>query len=36
MLIATELGYLSPKHDIFAHLDRVGRLFSGFHKSVVR
>lgn len=36
MLISSELGYLSPEHEIFAHLDRVGQLLSGFHKSVVR
>lgn len=34
MLIASELGYLSPEHEIFGHLDRVGKLLSGFHKSV--
>lgn len=34
MLIASELGYLSPQHEVFAHLERVGQLLSGFHKSV--
>lgn len=36
MLIAAELGYITPEHDIFAHLDRVGKLLSGFHKSIAR
>lgn len=36
MLIASELGYLSAEHEIFAHLDRVGKILSGFHKSIAR
>jgi four helix bundle protein len=34
MLIASELGYLSPEHEIFGHLERVGQLLSGLHKNV--
>lgn len=34
MLIAAELGYLAPEHEIFASLDRVGKLLSGLHKNV--
>jgi four helix bundle protein len=34
MLIAAELGYLPPEHQIFPSLDRVGRLLSGLHKHV--
>ena len=34
MIIASELGYLPPEHEIFAHLERVGKLLSGFYRSV--
>jgi four helix bundle protein len=34
MLIAAELGYISPEHEIFSSLDRVGKLLSGLHKNV--
>ena len=34
MIIASELGYLSREHEIFAHLDRVGKLLSGLYRSV--
>lgn len=34
MLIAAELEYLSLEHEIFAHLERVGRLLSGLHRNI--
>ena len=34
MLIAAELEYLLPEHEIFTQLDRVGQLFSGLHRTV--
>jgi len=36
MLIAAELGYLSAEHEVFGHLDRVGKLLTGFHKNIAR
>ncbi|MBI2294728.1 MAG: four helix bundle protein [Betaproteobacteria bacterium] len=36
MLIAAELGYLSPQHEVFAHLERVGQLLSGLHGNIAR
>jgi len=33
-IIASELGFLPPEHDIFAHLDRVGKLLTGLYKNV--
>lgn len=35
-LIAGELGYLSPRHEIFLRLDRLGQLLTGLHRSIVR
>ncbi|MGH8649537.1 MAG: four helix bundle protein [Burkholderiales bacterium] len=32
LLIAAELGYLDPKHEIFQLLERVARLVTGFHR----
>ena len=34
MIIVSELGNLLPNHEIFAHLERVGKLLSGFYRSV--
>jgi four helix bundle protein len=34
MLIAQDLGFLSGEHEIFTHLERVGQLLSGLHKSI--
>lgn len=34
MIIASELGYLSQEHEIFAHMEHVGKLFSGLYRSV--
>jgi four helix bundle protein len=34
VIIASELGYLPPRHEIFGHLERVGKLLTGLHKNV--
>ena len=34
MIIAVELGFLSAEHEIFSHLERVGKLLSGLHRSI--
>jgi four helix bundle protein len=36
MLIASELTYLSPKHELFLHLDRLGQLLTGLHRSIIK
>jgi len=35
-IIAAELGYLSSNHELFAHLDRLGHLLTGLHRSITR
>lgn len=35
-IIAAELGYLSPQHELFAQLDRLGHLLTGLHRSITR
>lgn len=35
-IIAAELGFLPPQHEIFAHLERVGKLLTGLYRSVSR
>ena len=35
-LIAAELCYLTPQHELFVHLDRLGQLLTGLHRSIVR
>ncbi len=34
MIIASELGYLSQDHEIFTHLEHVGKLLSGLYRSI--
>jgi len=34
MLIAADLGYLLPEHEIFAAMDRLGKLLSGLHRGI--
>ena len=34
LLIAANLGYLDPAHNVFSLLDRVSRLVTGLHKKV--
>jgi len=34
MIIASEFGYLSREHEIFAHMEHVGKLLSGLYRSV--
>jgi four helix bundle protein len=34
MLIAADLGYMPAQHEVFAQLDRVGRLLTGFHRKI--
>jgi four helix bundle protein len=34
LLIAVDLGYISPEHDAFILLDRVSRLTSGLHRKL--
>ena len=36
MIIAAELGYLSPRHEEFANLERLGQLLTGLHRSMLR
>jgi len=36
MIIAAELGYLSPRHEQFADLERLGQLLTGLHRSMLR
>jgi four helix bundle protein len=36
LLIATDLGYVDGKNDIFKLLDKVSRLITGLHKRVSR
>ena len=36
MIIATELGYLSPRHEQFSDLERLGQLLIGLHRSMLR
>jgi len=33
-IIASELGYLPRQHEIYAHMERVGRLLTGLHKNI--
>ena len=35
-IIAAELGYVSPRDELFAQLDRLGHLLTGLHRSIVR
>lgn len=34
LLIASNLGYLAPEHQLFSLVDRVSRLITGLHKKV--
>jgi four helix bundle protein len=36
LIIASELGYFSPQHELFAQLDRLGQLLTGLHRSIIR
>jgi four helix bundle protein len=36
LLIAEEIEYIKPRHEIFGLLDRVSRLITGLHKRVTR
>ena len=35
-IIARDLGYLSPQHEHFANLERLGQLLTGLHRSIAR
>ena len=34
-LLASELGYVSPHHEVFSHLERVAQLLHGLHRNVI-
>jgi four helix bundle protein len=34
-LIASELSYLPPRHEIFSHIERVAQLLHGLHRNVL-
>ena len=34
--IASDLSYLSPQHKLFVHLERLGQLLTGLHRSIGR
>ena len=35
-IIAAELGYLSPRHEQFANLERLRQVLTGLHRSLAR